>query len=87
VLPLRQVDALAAGQPYPIRIVWGDRDRVLPFKHFGSPMLERVPDAELVRLPGVGHVPMSDDPSTVAALILEVTSAVDARYHSTEANG
>jgi pimeloyl-ACP methyl ester carboxylesterase len=40
-------------------------------------MLERLPGAELIRLRGVGHVPMSDDPITVAKLILEVTRAVD----------
>jgi pimeloyl-ACP methyl ester carboxylesterase len=61
----------------PVRIVWAQQDRVIPFEHFGKPMLERVPSAELVRLPGVGHVPMSDAPSEIARLVLEVTSAVD----------
>jgi pimeloyl-ACP methyl ester carboxylesterase len=62
---------------YPVRLVWADQDRVLPFNGFGAPMLERLPGAELIRLPGVGHVPMSDDPVAVARLIREVTSAVD----------
>src|SRR5262249_26855159 len=66
-----------ADPDYPPRLVWGGRDLVLPFKHFGSPMLERLPGAELTRLAGVGHVPMSDDPARVAELILEVTRAVD----------
>jgi pimeloyl-ACP methyl ester carboxylesterase len=61
----------------PIRIVWARRDRVVPFRHFGEPLLERLPTAELVILDGVGHVPMIDDPRSVADLILEVTSAVD----------
>ena len=59
----------------PIRVVWADRDRVIPFERNGLPLLERVPGAELVRLAGVGHVPMSDDPEGVARLILEVTRA------------
>ena len=75
--PLRQVQPLPAVRDYPVRLVWGDRDRVLPFEGFGAPMLERLPGAELIRLHGVGHVPMSDDPITVAKLILEVTRAVD----------
>jgi pimeloyl-ACP methyl ester carboxylesterase len=54
-------------------LVWGEQDRVLPFKHFGSPMVERLPGAELIRLAGVGHVPMYDDPARVADLILQVT--------------
>ena len=77
VLHLRPVDPLPADRDYPVRLVWAERDRVLPFKHFGSPMLERLPGAELIRLQGVGHVPMSDDPARVADLILEVTRSVD----------
>jgi pimeloyl-ACP methyl ester carboxylesterase len=77
VLHHHPVDPLPADRDYPVRLVWADRDRVLPFKHFGSPMLERLPGAEFIRLPDVGHVPMSDDPARVAELILEVTRAVD----------
>jgi pimeloyl-ACP methyl ester carboxylesterase len=77
VLHLNPVDPLPADRDYPVRLVWAERDHVLPFKHFGSPMLERLPGAELIRLSGVGHVPMSDDPARVAKLILEVTRAVD----------
>jgi pimeloyl-ACP methyl ester carboxylesterase len=77
VLHLTPVDPLPADRDYPVRLVWAERDRILPFKHFGSPMLERLPGAELIRLSGVGHVPMSDDPARVAELILEVTRAVD----------
>jgi pimeloyl-ACP methyl ester carboxylesterase len=82
--PLRQVEPLPVARNYPVRLVWGDRDRVLPFGGFGAPMLERLPGAELIRLDGVGHVPMSDDPVTVAKLILEVTRAVDSAAVSTE---
>jgi pimeloyl-ACP methyl ester carboxylesterase len=77
VLHLNPVEPLPADRDYPVRLVWGERDLVLPFKHFGSPMLERLPGAELIRLRGVGHVPMSDDPARVAELILEVTRAAD----------
>jgi pimeloyl-ACP methyl ester carboxylesterase len=83
-IPLRQVQPLPTVREYPIRLVWGDRDRVLPFDGFGAPMLERLPGAELIRLKDAGHVPMSDDPVTVAKLILEVTRAVDNAGLSTE---
>lgn len=83
VLHLTPVDPLPEERDYPVRLVWGERDLVLPFKHFGSPMLERLPGAELIRLEGVGHVPMSDDPARVAELILEVTRAVDGAVGST----
>jgi pimeloyl-ACP methyl ester carboxylesterase len=76
-LPRRQVEPIAAGQSYPIRVVWAEHDRVLPFEHFGAPMLERIPDADLIRIPDVGHVPMSDDPAAIAKLIMEVTRIAD----------
>lgn len=86
-LPLRQVEPLPPDRDYPVRLVWGDRDLVLPFRGFGAAMLERLPGAELIRLHDVGHVPMTDDPVAVAKLILEVTSAVDNAAMSTEMGG
>ncbi len=83
-LPLRQVQPLPVARDYPVRLVWGDRDRVIPFSGFGAAMLERLPGAELIHLRGVGHVPMSDDPARVAELILEVTADVDHAAVSTE---
>jgi pimeloyl-ACP methyl ester carboxylesterase len=77
-LPQHAMEALPANRDYPTRVVWAVHDRVLPFNGFGVPMLARLPGAELVRLDGVGHVPMSDDPAAVAQLILQVTRAVDA---------
>ena len=60
-----------------VRVVWAEKDRIIPFPHFGAPLMERLPGAELVRLPGIGHVPMWDAPDEVARLILEVTAACD----------
>ncbi|HEY0574020.1 MAG TPA: alpha/beta fold hydrolase [Pseudonocardia sp.] len=82
VRPLLRVIADRPLQPLPdpgcpVRVVWGRKDRVIPFRHYGEPLLERLPTAELITLDDVGHVPMSDDPDTVARLILEVTDAVD----------
>ncbi|WP_293002275.1 alpha/beta fold hydrolase [Mycobacterium sp.] len=63
----------------PVRIAWGDRDRTLPFMRYGAPMLAAVPGAELVMLPGVGHVPMIDDPALTARTILDFIASVDIR--------
>lgn len=56
----------------PVSVGWGSRDRI-----FGSHQLdrarERLPGAVHEILPGCGHVPMSDDPDLVAALILRTT--------------
>ncbi|CAN5401392.1 alpha/beta hydrolase [soil metagenome] len=76
-LPRRQVDPLPAERDYPVRLVWCGKDRVLSLKSFGMPMLARLPGAELTLLPGVGHIPMFDDPAGVARQILDVTIAAD----------
>jgi pimeloyl-ACP methyl ester carboxylesterase len=48
--------------------------RIIPLEGY-SPRLRRlVPSAEFVRLEGLGHVPMSDDPEGVVRTILEVTA-------------
>lgn len=62
----------------PIRVAWPEHDRTIPFAHYGVPLLDALPTAELVRLPDVGHVPMYDDPRLVAQTILELTDSVDA---------
>ncbi len=73
--PIAALDAAGI----PIRIVWGEQDKVIPFERYGRPMIERVPAAECLHMAGVGHVPMYDDPAQVAQRILEVTQAADAR--------
>jgi pimeloyl-ACP methyl ester carboxylesterase len=62
----------------PIRVVWGRRDRVIPYARHGRPLLRRVPDVEQVSLPGAGHVPMYDAPALLRSLILDLTGRVDA---------
>ncbi|WP_395297661.1 alpha/beta fold hydrolase [Kitasatospora hibisci] len=54
----------------PVTVAWGSRDRIL-LRRQGVRALHELPDARLVRLPGCGHVPMSDDPALVARVILD----------------
>lgn len=62
----------------PVKIAWAEKDRVIPYGRYGRPMQETVRGAEFTMLPGVGHVPMYDDPRLIARTILEMTSSVDA---------
>jgi len=59
--------------PCPVRIAWAGADRTIPFGRYAEPMMAAVPDADLVVLPGVGHVPMVDNPALVAWTILQHT--------------
>ncbi|WP_461000665.1 alpha/beta fold hydrolase [Streptomonospora sediminis] len=54
----------------PVTIAWGDRDRLLP-PAGARRALRRIPHARRVALPGCGHIPMADDPGSVAAAILQ----------------
>ena len=65
-----------------IRIAWGGKDRMLPFMRYGAPMLAAVPEAEFKLIPGVGHVPMIDDPALVANTILDFVETTDSAMKS-----
>jgi pimeloyl-ACP methyl ester carboxylesterase len=54
----------------PVLIVFGGKDRIVPPRQ-ARYFLDRIADARLVELPGLGHVPMSDDPDLVARTILD----------------
>jgi pimeloyl-ACP methyl ester carboxylesterase len=53
----------------PTLILWGTEDRwILP--KYGEQFRERIPGARLVTLPGLGHVPMEEDPAASVAPVL-----------------
>lgn len=54
----------------PTTIAWGRRDLVL-FPYHARRARKAIPGARIVSMPGVGHVPMGDDPAQVAAVLLE----------------
>ncbi|MFI1970834.1 alpha/beta hydrolase [Streptomyces cinnamoneus] len=56
----------------PVTIAWGTGDRLL-LPRQGVRAKKVIPGARLVRLPGCGHVPMSDDPALVARVILDTS--------------
>jgi pimeloyl-ACP methyl ester carboxylesterase len=57
----------------PVTIAWGTADRLLPFRQ-AERWAERVAHAEVRPLPGLGHVPTTDDPALVADAILSTTA-------------
>ena len=75
------LDLVGSGEPFdlgpitcPVRILYGSRDRILRWPEHYERMRQLLPDAEWVRLPGLGHVPMWDSPAAVASAILEHTT-------------
>ncbi|MFR9806842.1 alpha/beta fold hydrolase [Pseudonocardia sp. RS010] len=58
----------------PVTLAWAVNDRVIPWARYGRPMLGALPQARVVALADVGHVPMSDDPDLVADTVLNGTA-------------
>lgn len=54
----------------PVLIAWGTRDRLL-LPGQARVAKARLPECRLVRLPGCGHVPMTDDPALVADVLMQ----------------
>jgi pimeloyl-ACP methyl ester carboxylesterase len=60
----------------PVLVAWGTRDRLL-FPRQGPRWARIVPAAELRYLPGLGHLPMADDPALVADTIAGFAGAAE----------
>jgi len=73
---LHQIEELDAAH-CPVHIAWAGKDRLIPYRRFGDPMRALIRGGEFSTLPGVGHVPMYDDPELVAQTILAVTTRID----------
>jgi pimeloyl-ACP methyl ester carboxylesterase len=71
----RSPDVLFTGRltGVPVTVAWGEHDRLL-LPRQGTRAARRIPHAELVRLPGCGHVPMNDDPALVARVVLDTVA-------------
>ncbi|GAB3732520.1 alpha/beta fold hydrolase [Nocardiopsis nanhaiensis] len=70
----------------PVTIAWGDRDRTL-LPSSAVHAHQRVPNARMVSLLGSGHIPMADDPGTVAEHIRWTCRAADRAPRVTDALG
>nr|MDQ3988757.1 alpha/beta hydrolase [Actinomycetota bacterium] len=60
----------------PVTIAWGDRDRLLR-RPPAAMVTALIPQVELVRLPGCGHLPMTDDPLLVTQVLLTGSKTAD----------
>ena len=57
----------------PVLVLWGTEDLLLPPRQ-AHRAARAIPGAELRMLQGLGHIPMSDEPQTVAETILAFTA-------------
>jgi pimeloyl-ACP methyl ester carboxylesterase len=61
-------EARLRGLAAPTLLLWGEKDRAIPVSH-AADYLRELPDARLVALPGIGHVPMEEAPAATVAAI------------------
>ncbi|MFE3193593.1 alpha/beta fold hydrolase [Nocardia sp. NPDC059240] len=67
---------IAQTDPYgdlriPILIAWGEHDRLLTTPRYSAPWRALAPTATWHTHPGVGHVPMFDDPAMITDTIID----------------
>lgn len=54
----------------PVLLVWGERDATVPFAQHAD-VQRAIPQARLLALPGVGHLPVVEDPAATHAPIVD----------------
>jgi pimeloyl-ACP methyl ester carboxylesterase len=63
--------------PCPVTLGWSGDDAILPVAINGAVARARLTGADFGVLPGVGHVPMIDDPGGVARAIIQTAWKID----------
>ena len=62
----------------PTLILWGEQDKMIPFGN-AADYESAIPNATLVALPGLGHVPFEEAPGRALAPVLAFLSGLDQR--------
>ncbi|TQC48275.1 alpha/beta fold hydrolase [Rhodococcus sp. WS4] len=61
----------------PVTVAWGRRDLILPV-YQARRVRRSFPQARILVLPGIGHVPMTDDPNLISTILLGGSSSSSA---------
>ena len=71
----REIERALPELQWPVRAVYGERDRILPDVAKTMAKVKRdIPHAEVIPLPGLGHFLQEDDPEKVGGLLAEFFS-------------
>jgi len=68
--PASQQAALYRALKMPTLIIWGESDTITPLPQ-GQHLASLLPDATLVTMPGIGHIPQLEDERTFDQLLVE----------------
>jgi len=67
----------------PTLIAWGEKDRILPMELHTDRLRNEIPGVQFRSLPGIGHVPMHDDPRLIGGMIRKFALAAEAARSGT----
>lgn len=62
----------------PTLVLWGEKDRILPMDQHTNRLRKEIPGVQFRSLPGIGHVPMHDDPRLIGSMIRTFALAAEA---------
>jgi pimeloyl-ACP methyl ester carboxylesterase len=68
----------------PVLLAWGTKDRLLPAARYSQRMRNLLPAAHWMDLPGLGHMPMGDDPQLIASVIAGFAAQAGGGAHEEE---
>lgn len=71
---LRDPVPMLRGIEAPVLLLWGEKDGMIPLAN-AQDYLRELPDAKLVTLPDLGHVPQEEDPTASVIPVLEFLRA------------
>jgi pimeloyl-ACP methyl ester carboxylesterase len=57
----------------PVLLLWGERDAMIPFSN-AQDYTRVLANSQLVAFPGLGHVPMEEDPARSLAPVIDFLS-------------
>ena len=72
-----KLKALRAVGQVPVVVVTGDRDRVVPLRQ-SEILATEIPDAELLVVPGAGHVIILERPDIINEVIIDLVTRATA---------
>lgn len=72
--------ALALLKDAEVQVIGGDADMLLPVEH-GERIAEELPQARVVRLQGVGHLPQLEQPDVVTSQLIDLLQEVGDAEH------
>jgi pimeloyl-ACP methyl ester carboxylesterase len=61
----------------PTLVIWGEKDSITPLRR-GQELRRLLPNADLVVLPGIGHIPAIEDPESFNAALVAYLSRAQA---------